>query len=355
MKKLVIGLNFLAALGLLLAYSACYISPEKASWLAFFGLAYPVILFFNVVFVLVWLLLSPRKSLISAVVLVLGFFIHTDFFAWNSKAEVDFQNNLRVITYNVRLFDYYNWTGGKKTKLDIFNQLKERQPDVVCFQEFYYTEKKGVFETRDTLKKVLGLPFLHDQYSHKLTGNQYFGLAIYSRYKIVGKGKIEFSTDKNNFAIYSDIVKGDDTLRVFNAHLASIRFKKEDYELLESENEKIGLDEGKRFASRLMIAFEKRASQTKELLAEIEKSPHPVVLGGDFNDTPVSYCYQQFAGVLKDAFKQAGSGVSNTYIGKFPSFRIDYILHSPELSAVEYQKLPEKLSDHHAVEALLAW
>jgi len=355
MKKVVIGLNIIAALAMFLTYLACFVSPEKVSWLALFGLAYPVILFANVLFVLIWLLVSPRKSLISGIIVAIGFFVHTDFFTWNSKPDSEFENHLRVVTYNVRLFDYYNWTGGKKTKAAIFNQLKERQPDVVCFQEFYYTEKKGVFETRDTLKKVLGLPFLYDAYSHKLTGNQYFGLATYSRYKIIGSGKVEFSTDKNNFATFSDIVKGKDTLRVFNAHLASIRFKKEDYELLESGSENMGFDDGLRFASRLLTAFEKRASQAKELLEEIEKSPYRVVLGGDFNDTPVSYSYQQFAGVLKDAFKQAGSGVGNTYIGRFPSFRIDYILHSPELSAVEYRKLPEKLSDHHAVEALLAW
>jgi len=355
MKKLFVLLNVFAAGALLISYSACLISPETMAWPALFGLGYPLTLASNIVFVLIWVLVSPRKALISSVVIALGLPFHLDFFSWKSTNDTEYENRLKVITYNVRLFDYYNWTGGKKTKDSIFTQLKAEEADVVCFQEFYYTEKKGVFETRDTLKRVLDLPHLHDQYSHKLTGSQYFGIATYSRYKIVNRGKIEFSTDKNNFGIYTDIVKGSDTLRVYNVHLASIRFKKEDYEVMESDTGGFKMDDGKRFVSRLMTAFEKRASQTEELINELEKSPYKIVLAGDFNDTPISYCYQRFEDYLDDAFKGAGSGISNTYIGKFPSFRIDYILHSPELKAVEYKKLPEKLSDHHAVEAVLAW
>jgi endonuclease/exonuclease/phosphatase family metal-dependent hydrolase len=355
MKKVLIVLNVLAVLALFASYAARWISPQSFPFMALFGLGYPVCLAANVFFLGLWLLAKPRMMLISGAALALGWSIHGDFFSFRGSRDTEGLHRLKIITYNVRLFDYYNWKGGKQTRNQIFDQLKKRQPDVVCFQEFYYTEKKGVFETRDTLKTILGLPHIHEHYTHHLTGKQYFGLATYSKFPIVKRGHIEFASDKNNFAIYTDIKKGKDTLRVFNMHLASIRFKKEDYEILEEDGNSLKYADGKRFISRLLTAFEKRAEQTEEVLAVIRQSPHPVLLGGDFNDTPVSYCYRQFDKELNDAFKQAGSGISNTYIGKFPSFRIDYIMHSDELKTVEYARLPEKLSDHHALEAVVVW
>ena len=85
----------------------------------------------------------------------------------------------------------------------------------------------------------------------------------------------------------------------------------------------------------------------------IRKSPYPVIVCGDFNDTPVSYAYRTVLGDLKDAFVESGRGISNTYNGILPSFRIDYILYDPKFSAGNYRRDKVYLSDHFPVRCLL--
>ena len=96
------------------------------------------------------------------------------------------------------------------------------------------------------------------------------------------------------------------------------------------------LEEVKDISDRLRLAYIKRARQVDELNAYIRQSPYPVLVCGDFNDTPVSYTYHTIRGDLTDAFRSAGKGIGNTYRGKFPSFRIDYIFHSPEFQSANY-------------------
>ena len=71
------------------------------------------------------------------------------------------------------------------------------------------------------------------------------------------------------------------------------------------------------------------------------------------NDTPASYTYQTMTTNLTDAFVEAGKGWGKTYIGIFPSYRIDYILHSSKFEAFEYVTHQEKLSDHYAISCKL--
>ena len=345
----VVVVNISVAVGLLMSYMSSHINPLHGPMFAFFGLSYPLWLLSNLGFVVFWLFVKWRRCFWSLIPLVLGVNYHATFFAFNSANEPS--GDLHIMSYNVRVFDLYNWTEGLQTRDSIFVQLETEAPDIICFQEFYYTERKGVFETRDTLIQILGMPFIHEKYTHKINGQQYFGVATLSKYPIVGEGSIAFASDKHNFCIYSDHKIGSDTIRVYNAHLASIRLDKVDYAFMnESQRDMAGT---KRIYGRLKSAFQNRAEQVSAVLEEVKRSPYPVVLCGDFNDTPLSYCYNEVAAQLEDAFIEAGSGIGGTYIGRFPSFRIDYIFHSPGIAAEAYHTLPQELSDHHAIQAWL--
>ena len=65
-SKIVLIVNVIAALLLLISYLAPFIDPNTFWPVAFFGLAYPVFLLLNIVFILYWLIRSPRFALISA-------------------------------------------------------------------------------------------------------------------------------------------------------------------------------------------------------------------------------------------------------------------------------------------------
>src|SRR5204862_7418375 len=100
---------------------------------------------------------------------------------------------------------------------------------------------------------------------------------------------------------------------------------------------------------RLKRAFIKRSQQVRVLHRHILESPYPVILCGDFNDTPSSYTYATLCKGMEDSFRESGSGFGKTYIGAFPSFRIDYILHDGKLHSTGYLTHGEKLSDHFPI------
>lgn len=297
--------------------------------------------------------------LVSLLTILLGFNHLRHFYQitlWSGPND-ESNTQVKVMSYNVRLFDLYNWAENRQTRNEIFKLLVRENAGIYCFQEFYVRED-GAFNTRDTLKSLLKIQHVHEGYTHYIpNGKQSFGLATFSVYPIVKKEMIHFKNDDNNCMIVSDIKINEDTIRVINAHLASIRFQKADYEYMGDEKSgkqwyKFEVPE-QRILTRLKNAFVKRVEQVTKLNEIVSQSTYPVIVCGDFNDTPISYAYRIATQNLKDAFVESGNGIGNTYIGKFPSFRIDYILHSESLHSYAFQTLPEVLSDHHPIECMI--
>lgn len=353
----VLLLNALAAVGIVLAYVSCHVSPSNMGYLALFGLAYPFLFLANLLFVVYWFFKKRRFVWFSLIPLVLGIGHFSDFFQYSSPdAASAEERGVKVMTWNVHLFNLYDKSNRYKKRNEMFEIIRKQNADVYCFQEFYHTERKNFFTTKDSLLEMLPTKFHHERYTHAIKGDQYFGVAIFSRYPIIKKGYVPFTSDVNNFCIYADIKAHNDTVRVYNAHFQSIRFQPEDYALMDGNSQQEEIESGgKRIAKRLMVAFDKREEQVERVAASIRDCPYPVILCGDFNDPPVSYTYETLTDVLNDSFVEAGNGIGNTYIGVFPSFRIDYIMHSAKMRATAYETLPSKLTDHHPVVSQLVW
>jgi len=317
--NLLLGLNILSTIALLLSYSSGIIPPSQFSFIALFGLAYPVILLVQVFFLLLWIILRSPHLLWSLLSIILGInmiFNHLQFNSSNKPIDTR-HTQISLLSYNVKLFGLYD-SNKHRNRKDLIHFLDNFNADVMCFQEFYHRDVKGFFNTKDTIKSHLNYPYVYESYTHHIKGKQHFGLATFSRFPIINQGKINFNNDPNNSCLYTDIVANQDTIRIYNAHVAS-----------------------------------KREVQSTEILKHAKNSPYPTILCGDFNDTPASYMYHQMQKVFLDAFKQSGSGLSGPYIGALPNLRIDYIFHSKQLHSYEYKKHSVKLSDHHPISCLL--
>jgi endonuclease/exonuclease/phosphatase (EEP) superfamily protein YafD len=145
---------------------------------------------------------------------------------------------------------------------------------------------------------------------------------------------------------------GYDTIRVYNNHLQSIYFNSANYSFLDSLKIRYNndqLEEIRDISFRLRYAFMKRAEQADLIAAHIANCPYRVIVCGDFNDTPVSYVYYRLNDGMVDSFTRAGWGTGRTYIGKFPSFRIDYILHSEEFESLFFTRKKVRVSDHFPI------
>ena len=296
----------------------------------------------------------------SSVFLLIGFWgLHNTYAISGSTNRGD----IRVMSYNVRLFDVYNWLQRDTWKdwekrkdngaiLDsIYSTIKSANPDVISFQE-YFNQPFGDYKTTREFKMKQGYNFNNISYSLKEKGSMY-GMATFSKLPIINKKYIKFKDAQNNGILISDIIKGNDTIRFLNVHLQSFKFGKNQYKYLQnlkdSTYKAIDLLETKNLVTRLYNGFNKRSNQIKIVKTEINNSPYPVIVCGDLNEVPLSYVYEQLSSNLQDSFLKSGSGLGITHTSGYPFMRIDYIFTSPIFKTVGYQTIKRKLSDHYPI------
>ena len=359
-KTILVIASVTTIVSLFFAYLSPYVHPDTIEIIPFFGLVYPVIIIVALVLGIIWAIKKSRWAFVMLGAIILGGNLHFRTLALGSEDEIPANANVfKVMSYNVRLFDVYNpnLEEAKTNRDSIISYIVRENPDIVCFQEFYHQDKPTRFVTKDTLTKLLGTKYTHERYSHKRINRQNFGICMLSKYEMIAQGDVMFenfaSTD--NYCIYADIVKGKDTIRVYNIHLQSIKLQQQDYALFGENNKQSGNQKStaRLLFEKLTIAYPARAEQARRVVEHLETSPYPVVICGDFNDTPMSYVYNQFNKTLVDSYRESCFGLGVTYVGKVPAGRIDYIFHTPNLTSSKFAIQQKAFSDHRAIQCQL--
>mgnify|MGYP001047593521 FL=1 len=353
--------NILVALMLLLSYLSSSISPTTFWPLAVFGMLYPYLLLFNVIFAVYYLLGKSHKLWLSVIVLALYFPRHWDQFQlidhsnWEKEA-----GDLKVLSYNVRLFNKYGWKPDNQAKQKIFDFVKEQEADILLFQEFYHISDHPQFGAIEDMIVHSKAPYYYFERFEPATDKRFFGLAIFSKYPIVASGIVVASKTKGKArATFADIVIEKDTVRAYNLHLRSLRFVGSDYSFLQDPDQLYSNDRmvrSKEIIKKLRDAFKDRAIESEHIKAHIENCPYPVILGGDFNDPPYTYSYYQMFPILQDAFKENGFGLGFTYEGTgwLPPYRIDYLMHDNQFESRAFKTHSDiDLSDHNPITMLV--
>ncbi|WP_460611009.1 endonuclease/exonuclease/phosphatase family protein [Hymenobacter terrigena] len=377
----------LLTLAWLLLAIACEQVPAGAFWPVVFGaLTTPGALLLTALLSLYWLRRNWRVALLPIVVLGLtwphvqrGLALHASLNG-ESKAKtqqvangemlrssffVPVTNSVSLISANVRIFNVYaqlrdpDYASSK----GFIRWLAASPADVLCLQEFYNEPRRskesgGIFQSEDQLGKGSGR---HAFVSTSLTNSAgaEFGLAIFSRFRIVRQGVIPFGKLSQNHAMWADLARPagpgrarPDTIRVFNLHLQSMAMAESD--IATATESRAGL---RLKAPNLLRRFRNgavaRGIQVDTIVARVARSPYPVLLAGDTNDLPYSYVYDQLADHLQNAWATVGFGLGATYNGKLPGLRIDQQFASREWQVLGCRVHREiKWSDHFPVEAL---
>ena len=348
--KILLAVNAFFAFALLMSYLAVLINPDDFALPAIFGLAYPYLLLINIFFVIIWAMLLKFEALISVVVIAIGFNHFSNYIKLIKPAR-DKANTFKVISYNVRLFNYFENKNIISSEKKILELLKAQKPDILCLQEFFVlgnpAQKESAFKT------ALGDKY----YSHlKVLGNgknRFYGIATFSRYPIIRKGEI-IHPGSSSLTIYTDVLIQKDTFRIYNNHLQSFRLKRMERSFIEemtASDNKATINEVKYLSISLKKGFIRRGLQAQVVKNHINKSPFPVIVAGDFNDTPVSYTYRKIRKGLNDSFVKSGYGAGFTYKGNYPPNRIDYILYDNALINSYFEILRVRYSDHYPIVA----
>jgi endonuclease/exonuclease/phosphatase family metal-dependent hydrolase len=157
--------------------------------------------------------------------------------------------------------------------------------------------------------------------------------------------------------IYADLRLPQGTVRVITTHLQSVRFNRSDYEGLSDikRMEDSTLGASRTIISKLKRGYRFRTDQAALVRQQVDRSPHPVILTGDFNDVPNSFTYFTIRAGLQDAFTKEGSGLGRTFRYISPNLRIDYILTDSRYKVLQYHRFRVPYSDHYPVVADLRW
>ncbi len=271
---------------------------------------------------------------------------------------------MRIMSWNVAQFDIMKFKESPATFNKMIRLINDYQPDIACFQEMvsgdtladlnntYY--RKYSFYSVFSFLHQLKFPyyFYSYQYRDNFLSQQHFGKIIFSRYPIINKQTIRnFPYSYNSNFQYADIVKGTDTIRVFNCHLQSLRLSSTNLGYIQNPSIKTDTDieQSKNLISKFKTAFQKRMLQADRVRIEIDKSPYPVIVCGDFNDVPNSYPYEKIGKGLQDAFVRKGAGIGRTFSGISPTLRIDNIFVDKRYSVQQFTRIAKKLSDHFPI------
>jgi endonuclease/exonuclease/phosphatase family metal-dependent hydrolase len=309
-----------------LAYSLPFLAPKAFPFLSVLTLILPLFLILNFFFFVYWLLQFKRYILLSGLALLLGITFINRFYKFSETNLTKEVSDFKVMSYNVRLFNIYEWLPKDDVAEQISKLINEKSPDILCLQDF---------TTNDNVD------FSHYPYSYvKLNGEKLkYGQAIYSNYKIINKGEIEFPDSFNN-AIFVDVLKGKDTIRVYSIHLQSVKISAD-------INEKIDEAKSKFILKRLSLAFGKQQKQSEIIRDHFENCSYPKIICSDLNNSAFSYVYRTIKGDMKDAFEEAGTGFGKSYNFKYYPARIDFILMDNEIQVKQFKSIDTFFQSDH--------
>ncbi len=352
-------INIAVALMLVCTKFIPLISPAKLYAMGLLGLTTPFIAGINILFVLLWVFFRKWwRTLLSITAIIIAWQVFSVGFAGTlvpNKLPKVHEKTYSILSYNVRLFDLYKWSESSNTREKIIGYLHQKNADILCLQEIFSNDadSKGIRNVT-TIATTMGYKYFARNINFN-TKRGYFGDIIFSKYPILQSESFNLDTSLTTHKFqYADIILGyQDTIRVFNLHLQSVKFSSEETVALNAQKTKEikkNISKGKLIISKLGISYKKRSAQAEIVREQIESSPYPAIVCGDFNDIPSSYTYFKVRGSMQDAFLKKGFGLGRTYTGISPILRIDYLFFNEnkfKILALEKDKV--YYSDHFPI------
>jgi len=330
-NKFIFLINNVFAILLIISFFTPSLIPEKFGVIAMLSLVTPALIIINLVFIIFWIIIGFKKQVIlSFFVLLLSLLFIPKLYKFNSKEPSKNKNSLSIMTYNVRKFNLFNWIKIENIDDKIKELVNNEDPDVLAIQEY---------RSLETFK----LDYTYN-FNYSTINKIQSGLVIYSKYPIIDKGSIgdeRHSVD----AIYVDIVKKNDTIRIYNFRLESLGVvPNKDY---------FGHKNSEKLVKRVKKSFILQQNQINYINKHINLCKHKVILAGDLNNTSYSWAYNNIKNKLQDTFLEAGKGFGKTYeFKKFP-LRIDFIFVDENIIVVDHKNFEQQFSDHYPIVATL--
>ena len=300
------------------------INPAVHPTLGCLGMFFPFTIAANMLFLLLWLFIKWKRAWIPLAGFALAYVPIRTYVPLHPKAQSAEGPTIKVISYNVMAYSYE-----KQPNLDTICQwLEQEKPDIVCLQEDMKTGSGEPFERLKTMFEYNDTVHVND-----VTQSYINAVGIHTRYPLLRTEIIAYDSKNNGSAAFFLLVDGD-TVIVINNHLESTHLTPTDRQrykdVIKGDMERDSArQETRLLINKISSQMALRAPQADIIHEWIERhSQYPIIVCGDFNDTPISYVRRTIAKGLTDCFVEAGNGPGLSYNQKGFFFRIDHIMCS---------------------------
>lgn len=328
LEKFIFLVNSILAVLFLISLVIPYIKPSIFPYFSILSLFSPLIILLNILFIFYWIAKLKKQFLLSVLILLIGYNSVLTFINFSNNSSYMTENKVSIISYNVRLFNLYNWIDENNIEDQINSFLVDKSPDIICLQEY-----RG---------NIIDLPNYPYRFEFLRGNNIKYGQVIFSKFPILNKGSVDFSSMSNN-AIFVDLKIHNDTIRFYNVHLQSFALENE------IDLSTINTIQKKEIVTNLSNTFITQQSQVDVLRNSIDNSPYKNVLLGDFNNTAFSYTYKNLINGFKDSFMLKGNGLGITFNYNYIPLRIDFILVDDNFRVNQFKTYKINLSDHEPI------
>lgn len=338
----VAGANIVAIVLMLLVGYASHLSPTDYPLLSTLTLGFPLIALVNLLFLPLWILVKPKMVLLPLAGFLAAYEPVRNYFPINIPKDPP-EGSIKVMSYNVF---FYSDVIDKKLptmRYGAVEYIKQSQPDIVAIQEGAYDHHLKNF-VLDILPYGDSLRYHQDL------------LTIASKWPVIRKEPIPYESQGNASAAFW-LDRGGDTIIVVNNHLESAGLTQEErsefQEMMKGEQTRDTMrDESKRIFAKLKEKTQIRGPQADSVAAYVERhiDRYPIILCGDFNDSPNSYTHQRFSKLLTDCYVATGNGPGWSFHKHRMLVRIDNIFCSSHFTPYAC-KVDNKImsSDHFPV------
>ena len=350
--QLMTGANVGLVIVMLLVGFSDRIHPAEHPLVSTIGMTFPFLLVANLGFLVFWLIFKWTRAWLPTAGFILSYVPISIYMPINGP-DTPPDDALKLVSYNVCGYGgNYKYEHGFEKVLDY---LIEEQADIVCLQEDIDTWRRYCFKQYEER----GLQY-NDTIVLCNDNTRFNCLGIHTKYPIIRRDRIDYSTVSNNGSAAWWLRVGKDTVIVVNNHFESCHLNQEDRrqyrQILKGEMARDSVRaESQLLMVKLAEANSVRSSQVEAVCDYVDQflDDYPVIVCGDFNDNPISFSRYMVAKRLRDCFVETGRGVGLSYNQKAFSFRIDHIFCSSDITP--YQCLVDSKMDASDHFPMVCW
>ena len=342
--RILLSVNAVLALGMIATGYSHLVDPVKFPLIATADMFFPIFLCINFLFLFFWLFLDRKTALLPIVTFVVCYSPVRTYVGINLPEDVP-PGAMKVMSYNVLNFHGMQDGFADEEKDDMVDFLVNSDCDIICLQE-----------ASETAMTNEGKQRIHAKYPYSQTdkkGVSGNSMTIYSKYEILQSDTIAYES-KNNLSVGYILNTPVGKTLVVNNHLESCHLtekERTDFKEMvsgDADRDDIG-KESKNIIVKLTESSLIRNSQVKAVADYVDSHKGmPVILCGDFNDSPTSFNHSVMSRNLIDCFVASGIGTGWSYCHNGLRIRIDNIMCSSHFTPYGCKVLSNvSFSDHY--------